>query len=704
MTESFPRQQARTQRFGLGSPRTFGVSAEGDRVVFLRSPAGDDPLTSLWVLDVGSGTERLALDAARLPSTADTAEERARRERVRERAAGVVAYSLDRSARRAVAVVGGQAWLAELDRGTAVALDLPTGAVFDARIDPEGQRIAWCSRGELWVAEIGDGGASGLAEPRRLAGEDDPLVRWGQAELVAAEEMGRPEGYWWAPDGSGVLAARVDDNPVGIAWIADPTRPGSPPRAHRYPFAGGADAEVTLWWLGLDGRRQEIAWDQERFGYLPVVTWPAGGDGRPLMVVESRDHREAQVLAAIPEQGTTEVVADWSDPAWLSWPRGLPQRITDGRLLLFECSEDTRRLTLDGEPITPPGLQVRSVVHAAETVVFTASSEPTTIECWRWSREGLEALDRGGVVVGAAGGGPTTVIARRCMQRCGVDAVVRSGSAEVAITDLSAVPVVEPGVRILSLGPTSLRVGLVLPSDHRPGTRLPVLLHPYGGPGAQRVLADRHAWLEDQWWADQGFAVVVADGRGTPGRGPAWEREVAGDVAGPVLDDQVSALHELAAGEADLDLGRVGIMGWSFGGYLAALAVLRRPEVFHAAVAGAPVTDWRLYDTYYTERLLGRPDLDPDAYERTSLLPLAAGLARPLMIVHGLADDNVLVAHSLQLSERLTEAGRPHQFLPLAGTTHMMPSAPEVAENLLVLQLRFLADALGAAPGNAARP
>ena len=213
----------------------------------------------------------------------------------------------------------------------------------------------------------------------------------------------------------------------------------------------------------------------------------------------------------------------------------------------------------------------------------------------------------------------------------------------------------------------------------------------------QRVVASRDAFLTSQWFAEQGFAVVVADGRGTPGRGPAWDRAVAGDLAGPPLADQVEALHAAGARCADLDLGRVAIRGWSFGGFLAALAVLRRPDVFHAAVAGAPVTDWRLYDTHYTERYLGQPDDDSGAnYDASSLLADAHRLTRPLLIIHGLADDNVVVAHSLRLSSALLAAGRPHSLLPLSGVTHMA-TQEEVAENLLLLQVDFLRRSLGVA-------
>ena len=201
--------------------------------------------------------------------------------------------------------------------------------------------------------------------------------------------------------------------------------------------------------------------------------------------------------------------------------------------------------------------------------------------------------------------------------------------------------------------------------------------------------------MQSQWFADQGFAVLVTDGRGTPGRGLAWERAVTGDLATAALDDQVDALHAAAEEEPRLDLSRVAIRGWSFGGYLAALAVLRRPDVFHAAIAGAPVTDWHLYDTHYTERYLGHPEEQPDAYRRSSLLDDAAKLERPLLLIHGLADDNVVVAHTLRLSRALLEAGRGHRVLPLSGVTHMTPQE-SVAENLLLLQVEFLRETLAA--------
>jgi dipeptidyl-peptidase-4 len=195
----------------------------------------------------------------------------------------------------------------------------------------------------------------------------------------------------------------------------------------------------------------------------------------------------------------------------------------------------------------------------------------------------------------------------------------------------------------------------------------------------------------------QGFAVLVTDGRGTPGRGPEWSKTVFGDLLSAPLEDQVDALDEVCARFGDLDRERVGIRGWSYGGALAAMAVIRRPDVFHAAVSGAAPHDQRLYDTHWRERCLGLPQQNPEAYDRSSTMAQAASLTRPLLLIHGLADDNVVVAHTLRMSTALLAAGRPHQVLPLSGSTHM-PTDPNTVSQLLRHELDFLATSLGVPP------
>jgi dipeptidyl-peptidase-4 len=714
MTESFPRQEARTRRFSLGVPRAFRVSPDGTRVCFLRTRSGADPVTCLWVLDVASGTERLAADPGVLSPDGEEdlpPEERARRERVREQAGGIVAYATDRSVSMAVFALSGRVYAVSLTEAGAAVREVATRTpALDPRPDPAGRQVAYVCEGALRVADLSTAADRAVAEPAGAAG-----VTYGLAEFIAAEEMDRQRGYWWAPDGSALLVARVDETPVQRWHIADPAHPERPPAVVAYPAAGTPNADVSLLLAPLEGPLVPVQVDWAAFPYLVTATWSAGHD--PLVVVLSRDQRTMRMLSVEPADGAASVVHTDTDPHWVDIVPGVPAWTGDGRIVWTRDEQDTRRLVLltpggagqpDSQPVTPPGLQVRGVLDVdGDTVLFQASGprEPAEAGLWRYGADGLSRAGEPGGMEGGTQGGGTTVSWRRSLDEDGVTIRVRRGGAPAAVIgSLAEVPALPaPRPVLLRAGPQQIQAAVLFPSWHRPGQRLPVLLDPYGGPHGQRVVRSRQAYLVSQWFAEQGFAVLIADGRGTPGRGPAWERAVAGDLAGPVLADQVEALHAAAGQFGDLDTGRVAIRGWSFGGYLAALAVLARPDVFHAAIAGAPVTDWRLYDTCYTERYLGQPEANQAAYDRSSLITLAESWAeqaaagapvRSLVLIHGLADDNVVVAHTLRLSGALLAAGYPHAVLPLTGITHMA-AQETVAENLLLLQRDFLRRALG---------
>ena len=689
MADSFPRQSARTRRFTCGQTRSVSVAEDGNRVLFLRSGAGDDPVNCLWSLDPATGGERLVADPADLLSEGQSVvptAERERRERAREVGSGIVAYDALPDLERACFVLDGRVFLADLTGDGRVVEMSSSGDAFDPRISPDGMSVAYVSGRGIRI--------TGPAGDHRLVGGATETVSWGSAEFVAAEEMGRNRGHWWSPDGEQILAARVDTVGVEEWWIASPVEPGSRPRPIRYPSAGTTNAEVVLALVALDGSTTDVDWGGGPggdFEYLAGVRWVAG---EPLtLTVQTRDQRTLAILTV--EQATGVVTEHYrvTDDNWVELVPGSP-RWWEGSLLTVEDRGDTRRLIVDGEPLSPDGLQIRSVqgIHD-DGVLVSASTDPVDVDVIRVGRDGsVEVISGGGGVCSAVEGGGTLAVSRSDL-----DGISLEVSGHL-VSSLAEQPLVTPTPDFHVVGERDVRSAVLFPSDHD-GSPLPVLVDPYGGPHAQRVQRARSQFLTSQWFADRGFAVVVADGRGTPGRGPVWERAVAGDLAGPVLDDQVDALEALAADDDRLDLSRVAIRGWSFGGYLAALAVLRRPDVFHAAVAGAPVTDWRLYDTHYTERYLGHPGSHPEAYELTDLCAEAASLTRPLLLIHGLADDNVVAAHTLQLSRALLEAGRPHRVLPLSGVTHMTPQ-PEVAENLLLVQLAFLQEALGLSPSS----
>jgi dipeptidyl-peptidase 4 len=698
-------------------PRAFRVSPDGARTVFLRTRSGADPVTCLWVLDVERGQERLVADPTTL--VADTEDlppqERARRERVREQAGGIVAYATDQAVTVAAFALSGHVYAVPLTGAStgqpSTGQQSPAWAVatrtpaLDPRPDPAGRRLAYVCDGALRVASLAGEGGDDSADDWAVADpEGAPGVTFGLPEFVAAEEMDRHRGYWWAPDGSALLVARVDETPVDRWYIADPAHPDRAPAEVAYPAAGTPNADVSLLLARLDGRtvpvQTPLTTGRAAFPYLVTARWQDGHD--PLVVVQSRDQRVMRILRVDAASGQTRVLHEDTDPVWLEIVPGVPAWTADGRIAWTRDDQDTRRLVLLGpggsaEPVTPPGLQVRGVLAVdGDTVLVQASGDdPAEVGLWSYGPSGLSQVGQGGGVAAGTCAGGTTVTSRRALDADGVTVrVSRAGGPVRDVASLAERPALPaPDPVLLRAGPREIQTAVLFPSWHQPGQgALPVLLDPYGGPHAQRVVRARGAYLVPQWFAEQGFAVVIADGRGTPARGPAWERAVAGDLAGPVLEDQIDALAAAAGRFADLDTGRVAIRGWSFGGYLAALAVLRRPDVFHAAIAGAPVTDWRLYDTHYTERYLGLPGANAEAYDRSSLIKLAERAVvspRPLMLIHGLADDNVVVAHTLRLSGALLAAGYPHQVLPLTGITHMA-SQETVAENLLLLQLNFL--------------
>ncbi|MFB8349672.1 S9 family peptidase [Streptomyces niveus] len=747
---SFPRQYARTQRFTLGAPRAFTVSPDGSRVVFLRSASGTDRTNRLWVLDLddGSGTarERIAADPeALMAGTPEelSAEERARRERSREGSAGIVGYATDGAAELAAFALSGRLFTAELRAGTARELPVP-GPVIDPRPSPDGRHIAYVAEGTLRVT-----GAEGDGD-RALAAPEDGQTTYGLAEFIAAEEMARSRGFWWSPESDRLLVARVDGADVQRWWIADPAHPDREPAAIAYPSAGTPNADVRLFLIGLDGSRTEVVWDRARSPYLAAVHWSSAGE--PLLLVQARDQRAQRCLSVDTASGETRVLKEETDPAWLELVSGVPALAPGGELVRvvdIPDSEDgrgredgtgagdgARVLFVGDRALTGPELQLRAVLDIGERDVLVsaasgvAAESPETGEIHVYripygddghaadsgsagadgaageAHEAREAAPSGpervsegvGVHTAVRTGGVMVMASARPDVSGTVVRVMREGKQLAVVTSYAQQPNLTPRVQLTEGGAHRIPCAVLLPTEYREADGpLPVLLDPYGGPHGQRVVASHNPYLTSQWFADQGFAVVVADGRGSPGRSPGWEKAVKDNLA-LTLDDQIEALEALSE-RFPLDRSRVAIRGWSYGGYLAGLAALRRPDVFHAAIAGAPVTDWRLYDTHYTERYLGDPATAAEVYEANSLvtddgLSEPASPARPLMIIHGLADDNVVMTHTLRLSSALLSAGRPHEVLPLTGVTHMTPQE-QIAENLLLLQVDFLKRSLG---------
>ncbi|MEU9034201.1 prolyl oligopeptidase family serine peptidase [Streptomyces sp. NPDC048352] len=677
---------ADTARFTHGSPRGFAFGDAGRILWFLRSTGPTDPLDGLWVLDTATGAETLLADPRELspePGGLPVAERRLR-ERTRLVAAGIGSYALSGNGRRAVFPLYGRLYEVACDGAGAPARIPAAGPALDPRPNGDGSRTAYVADDALYVHPGG-----------RVSPDDG--ARWGLAEFAAAEELDRPRGHWWSPDGVTLLAARVDESALPRRHFADPEHPELPAEDFAYPEAGGPNADVQLWVFGPGGGRVRLDWDAAAYPYVSDAGWESRTE--ILLTVQDRLQQNVLLLSADPATGRTRELSRTTHPRWVDPLPGTPARLPDGRMLTAADAPGgtARGLALDGKPLTGEGIQVRRVagVHEGRLLIEAGLRDPAEQQVL------LLDPDSGELTPLADGPGVHSVSASAAgsllLTRADADGIRRTvrtpDGRELSPADLAApLPYrVEPVLeRVTEHGvPTAL----VLPRGHVPGRPLPVLMDSYGGPGYQDVSAEPRRWQHRQWWADQGFAVVTVDNRGTPYVSPAFTHAMYRGFSEVTLEDQVAALRALGERHRDLDLGRVGIRGWSYGGYLSAMAVLRRPDVFHAAAAGAAPTDFRHYDTAYTERYLGLPQEHPEVYERDSLIADAPGLTRPLLLVTGLADDNVHPSHTLRLSRALTDAGRPHQLLALPGVTHMTPGGTR--EKIMALELEFFRRELG---------
>jgi dipeptidyl-peptidase-4 len=698
VSDSFPRQFARTQRLTLGEPRNIVVSPDGLRVVYCRSLGGSDSVNSLYVLDVATSVETCVADMVALhvnnksagDSHLDTAAEQARRERAREGASGIVGYSYDQQVLNAAYCVAGKLFVTNLV--TAYTQQIETSAaIFDPRISPNGKHIAYVRNGRLCVCDM-----TGLETIVATENQSNDEVTWGQAEFVAGEEMGRQRGFWWSPDSTSLAVCRVDNSPVAMTWIGDPANPETKPWPHRYPFAGTKNADVSLHIFGIDSAnkkkvRVDVQWKQSQFEYLTNVQWTSNG---LVLALQNRDQTKLEVCAVDTSTGALSTIRTETDEHWIDLVAGSPALLEDGRLAMCCERNGVRALTVGDQVVTNSDTQVRNIIATTTTAIYFAANpivDPTVLHVMRCALSDLtvSSLTEKPGMFTASVGGDTVVIRSATLNEMRTITQVNGAHQ---ITNNAETSLLTPNVTLHRVGPNKIATAIVMPHNHD-GSSLPILFDPYGGPHAQRVVSASGAYFASQWFANQGFCVVIADGRGTPGRGTQWERDVHHDLATKILEDQIAVLHELPNLVPCADTTRVGIRGWSFGGYLAALAVLRAPNLFHAAVAGAPVTKWDLYDTHYTERYMGNPQVRPEDYESTSLVAHAHLLERPLLLIHGLADDNVLAAHTLQFSTALLHHGKVHELLALSGVTHMTPQEV-VAENLLLHQLQFLQRAL----------
>jgi dipeptidyl-peptidase-4 len=567
--------------------------------------------------------------------------------------------------------------------------ELPAGKspIVDPRFSPDGKRVAYVRDRDLYVLDLA------TKKETQLTHSASPRVTNGLAEFVAQEELDRFTGLWWSPDGKQLAYEEADSRPVETFHLVDVTHPENDAEATPYPRPGTPNVKLRLGVIGVAGGKTTfIAWDATKFPYLASVEWKEAK--APLtLVVLTREQRDLEVLAADPKTGkTTRLLAEHDDD-WLNLDPSVPRWLPDGSGFLWS-SEKTGRRVLELRD-RAGGLRT-ALTGAAEgyealddtdgkSAWFSGAPDPTESHLYRVALAGgaSERLTREpGVHSAIFGKSHDVYVLRETTATTMPRLTVHTLDKEIGeLPSVAETPPFVPGLELTTTGEQKFRVAITRPRSFQRGKKYPVILDVYGGPHHQQVMRAEAPALLRQWMADHGYVVVAIDGRGTPNRGREWERAIRGNFAAVTLDDQVTALRALATKYPELDLARVGTVGWSFGGYLAALSVLKRPDVFAVGVAGAPVVDWHDYDTAYTERYLGLPSTNAAGYDASSLLTYAPRLERPLLIIHGTRDDNVYFFHSLKLCEALFRANKPFDLLPLPGLTHMVPD-PAVKEAL----------------------
>lgn len=677
---AFLEQYAATMGFRLGQPTSITVTPDGGAVLFLRSGPRSF-VRDLYSFDTRTGEERVLLTADAVLQGSEeelSPEERARRERLRLAARGIASYELSEDGEKILVPLSGRLFV--VDRATGRSEELPTGEGYpnDAHFSPDASKVAFVRDGDLYVVDVASG------RERRLTDTASEHVVNGLPEFVAQEEMRRYRGYWWSPDGTAILYQQTDTSDVEQLHVADPMHPERPPHAAPYPRAGKDNARVRLGIVDArGGPTRWLDWNRRDFPYLATVRWVAGA---PLTIlVQNRRQTEERLFAVDVTNGRMTQLHVEADPAWLNLDQDVPRWLDDERYLWTterggEWQLELRSRTDAGARLlTPMGFGYEGgLVHVDERngeVWVRASVEPTERHLWAvplGEGEPRRITREPGVHDAIVGGGGVWVHQAARLDGTRSWTVRRGDEVIGELRSVAERPPFVPRTELVTVGERELRAVVVRPRNFEPGRRYPVLVEVYGGPRHRVVTADAHRYLLDQWYADHGFVVVSVDGRGTPGRGREWERVIRGNFIDVPLEDQVDGLRALGERFEELDLSRVGIFGWSFGGYMTAMAVMMRPDVFHAGVAGAPVADWRDYDTHYTERYLGLPDENAEGYDHSSVLTHASRLVRPLLIIHGTADDNVYFTHAIRMSDALLRAGRPHDFLPLSGFTHMV--------------------------------
>ncbi|WP_137168051.1 S9 family peptidase [Salinimonas lutimaris] len=673
------------------APRNLKVSPDGQRVTFLQGKDTDYEKLDLWEYNIASGKTQMLFDSDSLDATGQelSDEEKARRERMRLSGSGIVSYQWSQDGQALLFPLGGDVYYHQLGQKGAKRLLNTDTFETDIRLSPKGNFISFIRDQNLFVKNISTG------EEKAITTEGGDNIKFGMAEFVAQEEMSRMTGYWWSPDERYIAFTKVDESPVEVITRSEIYADDIKMIEQRYPKAGNPNVQVELAIQQIgNGQRQWVDLGDNKDIYLARGQWMP--DSKVFTYQwQSRDQQALELRGYDITSQQQSVLLSESSDTWVNLHDDLHFLTTsddfiwaserDGfkHLYVFNRKGKMQRQLTQGDWVVD---SVEAIDENAGLVYFTGRKD-TPLERHLYS-------------VPLAGGKIT-----RISQRDGFHSVSFAKDASIYIDQFSTAmhpqqvslhqadgkqitwleenkvdkqhplyayqqQMIKPEFGTLETPDgATLYYRLYKPADT--STKRPAIVYLYGGPHAQVVT---NSWggnrgLLMQYWASQGYVVFSIDNRGSNYRGKAFEDPIYKKMGTIEVDDQVEGVKFLR-GLDYVDANRIGVHGHSYGGYMTLMSMFKAGDYFAAGVSGAPVTDWRLYDTHYTERYMGNPQTDDDAYTASSVFPYAKDLKGDLLIYHGMADDNVLFTHSTRLYKHLQDMAIPFDSMDYPGKKH----------------------------------
>ena len=694
-------------------PREPQLSPDGRYLTVLRNRADDRERYDLWGFDIAQREWRMLVDSEALGSGRELSEdEKMQRERARVgNLKGIVSYAWAHDGSGVLVPLDGDLYLARLN-GQVTQLTDTEESELNPKLSDDGTYVSFVRDRRLWVGPVG-----GEAQP--VTPREDDTIRWGEAEFVAQEEMGRMDGYWWSPDERRIAVQRTDESGVGIVTRAAIGATGTQVFDQRYPVAGSDNAVVELFVMDPDGgNRVRVDLGDRTDIYLARVDWAP--DGSALYVQrQNRPQTVLDVLKVDPATGESRMFFTekaYRHDYWLNLSDNY-RFLKDGSLLWwaerdgfgqFYRFDDTGWTQLTRG--TSPATALLGVDEDAGTFTYRATGDVLTQQVYRARLDGSgdpvlltdPAFTNGAVM---DDGAQRLFVTRSAPDQPPQSYLADADGEPIGWIERNAIDAGHPYAPYLpghvmpEYGTIAAEDGtplywMMLKPEMQPGKRYPVFYYHYSGPGPQVV--DR-SWTGAlaQAIVDRGYIYFALDNRGSANRGVAFEQPLYRAMGGVEVRDQEAGARFLQTLDF-VDPDKIALYGWSYGGYMTLKQLQADPGLYAAGVAGAPVTRWELYDTHYTERFMGDPREEPEAYAAASAIPDAAKIADPLLLIHGMADDNVVFENSTELISALQEANVPFEMMLYPGYTHRV-SGEQISPHLWNTIFRFL-ESHGVAP------